>query len=459
MTLETRDLGDKETMAAFSILCVDDEPNILSALRRLFRGQGFKVHIAEGGKAGLEVLATQQIDLVISDMRMPEMDGAQFLEQVKLRWPGTVRLLLTGYADISSTIGAINRGEIYRYITKPWDDTDISLIVRQALERHALALEKARLEALTQQQNEALQVLNASLETKVSERTAELKVANDKLRDSFITSIKVFSTLIEMRGGNLAGHSRRVADLCRKIAQKLGMDSKQVQEMFVAGLLHEIGKVGFADELLNTPVAMMTPEQLEAYRKHSLNAEQLLMPLPDLQKSAEYICAQFERFDGSGFPGHLAGEDIPLGARILVLASDYDNMQIGTLTQRRLTAEESKIIIIHGSGKRYDPRVVEAFKEILWPTVPKPEPEKSPYDELAALSPALTSGMVLARDLITPNGLLMLSAKHVLDQRLIDKIVDYERSTGMELTAYIRVPKGYVPPPVKIPTDDDATAI
>lgn len=459
MSLDTTDPGGKDSAAAFSILCVDDEPNILSALRRLFRGQGYKVHIAEGGKAGLEVLATEKIDLIISDMRMPEMDGAQFLEQAKQRWPDTVRLLLTGYADISSTIGAINRGEIYRYITKPWDDTDICLIVRQALERQALALEKARLEALTQQQNEALQALNASLEAKVAERTAELKVANDKLKDSFITSIKVFSTLMEMRGGNLAGHSRRVADLCRKIAQKLGLDSKQVQEVFVAGLLHEIGKVGFADELLNTPVAMMTPEQLDAYRKHSLHAEQLLMPLQDLQKSAEYISAQFERFDGSGFPAHLAGEDIPLGARILILASDYDNMQIGTLTQRCLTPGESKIIIVHGSGKRYDPRVVEAFKETIWPTAPKPEPQESPYDEMPALSSALTSGMVLSRDLITPNGLLMLSAKHVLDQRLIDKIVDYERFNRMELTAYIRVPKGYVPPPANTPKDDDATAV
>lgn len=421
-----------------TILCVDDEPNILSSLRRLFRAKGFQVRIAEGGKAGLALLEAEPVDLVISDMRMPEMDGAQFLEHVRARWPDTVRLLLTGYSDITSIIDAINRGEIYRYITKPWDDNDIVLIVRHALERKALESEKKRLEALTAAQNEELKALNASLESKVQARTAELNVANERLKNSFITSIKVFSTLIEMRGGNLAGHSRRVADLARKIALRLDLDSKHVQEVFVAGLLHEIGKVGFADDLLNTPVAMMKPEQLDAYRKHTVQAEQLLLPLVDLRSASDIICAQFERFDGTGFPDQLAGEMIPIAARILTLASDFDNMQIGTLTQRQLTAAEAKVIIIHGSGKRYDPAVVNAFVEVLGGDGPRQESEKERVAELAVPASELQAGMTLSRDLITPSGLLMLSADHVLDARLIRRILDFQRSGGLQLTAYIR---------------------
>ena len=202
MSAETPSDDAAQTRAP-TILCVDDEPNILSSLRRLFRGKGFQVRIAEGGKAGLALLETETVDLVISDMRMPEMDGAQFLEQVRARWPDTLRLLLTGYSDVTSIIEAINRGEIYRYITKPWDDNDIVLIVRQALERKALELEKKRLEALAIAQHEELLALNASLESKVQARTAELQVANEQLKSSFVTSIKVFSTLIDMRGGNL----------------------------------------------------------------------------------------------------------------------------------------------------------------------------------------------------------------------------------------------------------------
>jgi response regulator RpfG family c-di-GMP phosphodiesterase len=427
-----------------TILCVDDEPNILSSLRRLFRTKGFQVRVAESGQAGLALLATESIDLVISDMRMPEMDGAQFLAQVRERWPDTMRLLLTGYSDVTSIIDAINRGEIYRYVTKPWDDNDIVLIVRHALERKALEQEKQRLEALTNRQNAELKALNASLESKVEARTADLMVANDllqganeKLKTNFVTSIKVFSTLIEMRGGNLAGHSRRVADLSRRIALKLQLDSKLVQEIFVAGLLHEIGKVGFGDEMLNTPVAMMKPPQLEAYRKHAVQAEQLLLPLPDLRGASEIISAQFERFDGTGFPERHSEENIPIGTRILTLASDYDNMQIGTLTQSRLSPEEARIIIVHGSGTRYDPKVVAALMEILG-GVAREESERERAREIQMNSCDLKAGMVLSRDLITPSGLLMLSADHVLDARLIRKIIDFEKSGGLQLTAYIR---------------------
>ena len=428
-----------------TILCVDDEPNILSALKRLFRGKGWQVLSAEGGQAALALLETQTVDLVISDMRMPEMDGAQFLAQVRVRWPDTVRLLLTGHSDINAIIDAINRGEIYRYITKPWDDNDIVLIVRQALERQALEHEKKRLEALTTRQNEELKALNASLEAKVEARTTELRIANESLQDanerlksSFITSIKVFSTLMEMRGGNLAGHSRRVADLARRMASKLKLDSKLVQDIFVAGLLHEIGKVGFADELLNTPVAMMKPEQLDAYRKHTVQAEQLLLPLAELRAASDIITAQFERFDGSGFPAQLAGPNIPVGARILSLASDYDNMQIGTLTHTRLKPEEAKILIIHGSGQRYDPEVVSAFLEVLG-GVARQAAGKESFAEMMVNACDLKAGMVLARDLITPSGLLMLSTEHVLDQRMISKIITFEKSGGMELIAHIRV--------------------
>ena len=426
------------------ILCVDDEPNILSALKRLFRGKGWHVLSAAGGHAGLALMESEAVDLVISDMRMPEMDGAQFLAQVRVRWPDTVRLLLTGHSDINAIIDAINRGEIYRYITKPWDDNDIVLIVLQALERQALELEKKRLEALTARQNQELVMLNASLEAKVEARTTELRIANeslqganDRLKTSFVTSIKVFSTLLEMRGGSLSGHSRRVADLARRIAIRLKLDGKLVQDIFVAGLLHEIGKVGFADELLNTPVAMMKPEQLDAYRKHTEQAEQLLLPLSDLREASDIITAQFERFDGTGFPQRLADQSIPIGARILTLASDFDNMQIGTLTQRQLSADEAKIIVVHSSGKRYDPKIVDAFMA-LFADASQEVVKKTRYGEIAVNICNLKAGMVLSRDLLSPSGMLMLSGGHVLDERLIRKLIDFQENGAMDLTVHIR---------------------
>ncbi|HEX8614729.1 MAG TPA: HD domain-containing phosphohydrolase [Telluria sp.] len=434
--LET--LTDQSAPPPATVLCVDDEPNILSALRRLFRPEGYRVLVAESGAAGLAILEQEKVDLVISDMRMPEMDGARFLENVRQRWPGTLRLLLTGYSDVSSILAAINRGEIYRYITKPWDDNDILLVVRHALERHALEQEKARLEALTVRQNEELKTLNLSLEAKVEIRTEELRNSRDtiletnkKLKSNFITTIKILSSMIEMRGGNLAGHSRRVADLARRLAVKLGLDANATQEVFIAALLHDIGKIGFPDDLLAMPVNLLAGEMLGVFRKHPLRAEQLLMPLEDLQGVAALLRAQMERFDGAGFPDGVAGPLIPLGARILALASDYDNLQIGALIQRRVLAPDAKQIIYDAVGKRYDPNVVAAFRALM--DGDKVEKVK----DLATMAKYLTPGMTLSRDLVSTEGFMLLSADHVLDERMIQQVQDFENKNEVRLNIWV----------------------
>ncbi len=432
------DTSDKKAR----ILCVDDEPSILSSLRRLFRSQGYHIHIAESGAAGLQLLETEPIDLIISDMRMPEMDGAQFLEKVRSRWPETIRMLLTGYSDIQSILDAINRGEIFRYITKPWDDNDILLVVRHALERKELEREKKRLEELANRQNEELKELNSSLERKVEERTTELKVAmeavvgaNEKLKTSFLTSIKVFSGMIEMRSVHLAGHSRRVADLARKIAMKMGQDTREVQEIFLAGLLHNIGKIAFSDELIAMPFNLMNGENLGLYRKHPVRGEQLLMPLEDLRNIAKIIRSQQERFDGLGFPDKMAGLDISIGARILAISSDYYNLQIGVMTQRRLGADEAKALVMKSSGTRYDPVVVNAFHEVTGGIPSRPDEVKQGV-MLAATQ--LEPGMIIARDLVTSEGSLLLSAEHVLNERLIQQIQEFDVSLDSPLIVHVR---------------------
>ncbi len=428
-----------------TILCVDDEPSILSALRRLFRARGLQVKVAEGGAAGLALLEGEAVDLVISDMRMPEMDGVTFLEQVRQRWPGTMRLLLTGYADVNSIMGAINRGEIYRYIAKPWDDNDIVLIVQGALRHRAMEVEQRRLQALVQQQNDELKALNASLEAKVQVRTADLarangalNAANERLKGNFITSIRVFSGLIELRDSKLAGHSRRVADLARRMAQRLGLDNKQVQETFVAGLLHEIGKVGFDDLLMDTPVVMMNTRQLDIYRKHPVRAAQMLMPLEELKSAVDAIANQLERYDGGGYPAQLSKEQIPLGGRIISVASDYDSLQIGTLGQCKLSAADALGTIVKGSARRYDPMVVEALVALQGDAPSQTllaAAEKS--TELPLKTADLRQGMVLSRDLMTASGLLMLTAGHVLDDPVIRKINSFEKSMGLKLVTHV----------------------
>lgn len=436
-------MSEETLIEPAKLLFVDDEPNILSSLRRLFRSQGYQIQTAESGAAGLKAMEAESFDLVISDMRMPEMDGARFLEHVRTLYPNTIRILLTGYSDVQSIQDAINRGEIYRYINKPWDDNDIMLVVRHALERHTLEQEKQRLEALTHSQNEELKGMNATLEAKVEARTLDLKKAldtlgtvNGKLKASFLTSIKVFSSLIEMRGGSLAGHSLRVADLSRKIAMKMGLDAREMQEVFVAALLHNIGKVGFSDDLLAMPVSLMNGDNLGLYRKHPLRAEQLLMPLEDLQGSAKIIRSQMERFDGDGFPDGLSGFNIPTGARILALASDYFNLQNGTLVQRCLRVDEAKDMVLRGHGKRYDPQVVTAFQDVL--SGREDSAQESTLLETTLSTYELRPGMTVARDVLARDGFLLLSGDHVLDERLIKQLVDFEKASGVRLAICIR---------------------
>jgi response regulator RpfG family c-di-GMP phosphodiesterase len=406
------------------VLCVDDEPNILSALKRLLRSQGYQVQTAESGAGGLVLLAeSTQTDVIISDMRMPEMDGAEFLECARQRFPDTIRILLTGHADIASTISAINQGEIHRYISKPWDDAALLLVISEALDRRNLKLENQRLLDLTKKQNNLLLELNEGLEIKVNERTAELAQVNDflnlanrQLKQKFLVSVKIFSGLLEMRGGTTAGHSRRVGDMARRLAEECQLPAKEQNDVFLAGLLHDIGKIGFTDGLLARPVSTLSGSQMAEYCRHASAGEAALLPLAELKEAAHIIRSHHEQFNGRGFPDGLRGEEIPLGSRILAVANDYDGYQIGTLTEKRLTPVQALANMQQLAGSRYDPSVLKAFASLLEKrALSKPNEKRVPADQL-------TPGMVLANDLVATNGALLLATDAVLTPAVIKQI-------------------------------------
>lgn len=473
--------GDASVARQPVVLFVDDEASILSALRRLFRPQGYKLLLAEGGAIGLAIMEREPVDLVISDMRMPEMDGVQFLEQVRQRWPDVVRVLLTGYSDISSTIGAINRGEIHRYIAKPWDDQDILLSVSDGLKRHALEQENRRLNALTQAQNQELQDVNAQvqaaneqlkqlnaqleqaneqlqglnhvLEERVQARTADLEQANEKLaatnaemevanaklnaantqlEENFALSISVFSGLLELRDGSVSGHGHRVADLSRRIAQKMALDEREVLDIYNAGLLHEVGKIGLPDHLLRKTVSLMTGEEFSRYKLHPQQAQAALMPLGRLRQSAVLIRSHHERVDGHGFPDGLAGMEVPLGSQIISVASIYESLITGRLAEKVFSTEAAATALREGSGTRHDAEVIAAFDAVL--------------NDLAAEANAdielqvheLKPGMVLARDLLSPHGSLLLPTGFKFSNPVIKQITEFHERDNLDLSFFIK---------------------
>jgi response regulator RpfG family c-di-GMP phosphodiesterase len=432
-----------ETSDAPTLLLVDDEPSILSALRRLFRPHGYRILIAEGGAAGLSILEQEHVDLVISDMRMPEMDGATFLKQVRQRWPQAVRILLTGYADIGSTVAAINEGEIYRYIAKPWDDSEMQTVVREALERQRLEAENQRLTELTRVQNEQLKSLNASLEHKVAERTAELKQAlsfveqaHGELKKSFMTSVQVFAGLIELRSGpagkQLAGHGRRVAENARKLAMHMNLGDADVQNIMLAGLLHDIGKLGLPDELLSKPYNTLSAEQRALVMKHPAIGQNILLGIERFREAALIVRHHHECYDGNGYPDRLAGIAIPQGARLLAVANDYDALQVGTLVQRPLKPGEALDFLVENRGKRYDPAAVDAFVPMVGKTLDS-GPVETPLRTMH-----LKPGMIVCRDLLHRDGYLLLAAGSILNADIITQLLRMEQVEQNNLTVYIR---------------------
>lgn len=421
-----------------TVLMVDDEPSVLSALRRVFRAQGIQTLQATSGAEGLVLLASNRVDLVVSDMRMPEMDGARFLERVKEHDRSIVRILLTGYADMSSTVAAINKGAIHRFIAKPWDDNELVLAVREALVRRGLEQKNAELTELTKRQNEQLREANQTLESRVEARTVELQQINgmldaayEDLNNTFVHAVNVFSSLLEMRGGQ-SGHSRRVAEISRETAKRLGMSEREVRDVYLAALVHDIGTIGFPDAMLGKAISAFTADEHQRYRRHTIDGETALMAMTQLQAVARIVRQHHERPDGKGFPDGLTGPDIVPGARIVAAASGLDDLLQGNMGQQRYSMENAKRMLLGGIDTHYDRTVIETMVQVV--------------DDMAKAAKAdvhldvreLRPGMVLARAMVSSKGTTLLAAGHVFDERMVRQVQEFSRRESVRMSLWVQ---------------------
>lgn len=363
-----------------NLLFVDDERNILNALKRLFRSSEYSIHTAESGMDALQILDQHPIDLIVSDMRMPHMDGAEFLSLAAERWPDTIRILLTGYADLESTIAAVNKGRIHSYCGKPWEDNELKLQINNALEQKRLKDERQRLFAIIHQQNAELKELNTHLEEKVEHRTEQLRSslqqidqAHNALKKQYTDAVKAFARIIEMRPGIKSGHSLYVAENARHVAQKMGLDQADVKDIVYAGLLLQIGKMSLDDELLHMPLHPMSSFHKKRYMQHAQEGWSLLRDIDRLKNAAELILHQYEYYDGSGEPNSLRGDEIPLGSRILAVVRDYICYLDGFITGSTMSVDQAKCRLLQRKNKDYDPDVVEMFLMCLAQSVYRDE--------------------------------------------------------------------------------------
>ena len=344
-----------------AVLFVDDEANILKAVRRLFKGEAFEVHTAENGSSAIDFLSGQAVQVIVSDQRMPGMTGVDLLSRVREQWPDIVRIMITGNTEMKVAVEAINRGEIYRMITKPWADEEMRATVKEALNLYSLKSEIKRLNLLTREQNAKLQDLNKNLEQKVIERTQEIWQKNLELSLAYMNTIKALAGAIDAKDTYTGGHSERVGMYAGMIARRMGLEEHRVRRVYIAGILHDIGKIGIREDVLLKP-GRLTREEYEEMKRHPILSAQILRPVPWLQDVVPAIRHHHEWYNGDhrGYPDQLKGDSIDLGARIILVADTIDAMTTNRPYRNALPIEKVARELRVYSGTQFDPEAARA---------------------------------------------------------------------------------------------------
>jgi response regulator RpfG family c-di-GMP phosphodiesterase len=336
------------------VLIVDDEAASRKMLAIVLAQIGICCTQAAGGEEALRLLKAQQLDAVISDLRMPGMSGMELLQEVRRLYPHTVFLVVTGTDDIQVGIRAMQQGAD-DYLVKPFQ-VDAG-IVAASLSR---ALDKKRLE-------QEVENYRRHLEEMVAEQTQQLREALSQIERSYDHTLEVLGAAIDLRDSPTSGHSRRVFLYSIEIAKSLGGLEHQLRNIAMGAWLHDIGKLAISDAILLKP-GPLTAEEGSVMQQHAKIGYDLVKGIPFLADAAEIIFAHHERGDGSGYPRGLLAEQIPVGARIFAVADTFDAMTSDRPYRRALPFDVSREVIERGAGKAFDQQVADIFLSIPYET-------------------------------------------------------------------------------------------
>lgn len=423
------------------VLLVDDDSAILSALQRVLKRTGYRMYVAQSPTDALEILTREDIDAVLSDMRMPVMDGAELLQRVRRNWPNISRVLMTGQSDLEQTIRAINEGGVHHYVSKPWQDDELRTVVEQALERALLYRENERLMTITQSQNARLTELTEKLDARVKDRTHELRETNARLertnaslKKAYRSTIKVLSSVIQMQPGIAKGVSQQVAEVAYAIAKAGELPKRDRVYIYFAAQLYELGKLALEKELNVADLETLSADQYKAYQQYPLLGELALEGVDYLEDVGRYIATHRENWDGHGYPAGLSGYKIPVGGRILRVACDYVEhvRTLGNLTPKS-RPRHAMVHLRTGDGTAYDSEVLNWLERYL----ERMKRNDALEDEVAIMVRQLMPGMILSRDFYTSHGVLMLAKEHMLSEKNIDHLVDLQRMERADISVWV----------------------
>jgi len=416
-----------------AVLLVDDEENILRSLQRLLMDEeDIEITTATSGEEGLKLLPSlTNLGLIVSDQRMPGMTGALFLEKARDINPDASRIILTGYADVTAAVDAINKGGAWRYLAKPWNDEELVRVIREGLERYRIIVENRRLNALVLKQNQELYEWNSNLKQRVLSQTAEIRKKNEELhevnrqvKNSFDGIITAFSELLNLRDQRFRSHGRNVSTLACNVALVMQLSAAEIETIRIAGLLHDIGELGIPEDVLMKEPDGMSAEEAQVYQTHPVRGQAALDAVEQLRPAGILIRHHHERWDGGGFPDRLAGDNIPMGARILACADLIDRIMSRDHTKHALAAAIARIEL--ESEHALDPELIKIFCSTASKTYPLCDTSQKLVER--ELQPvALHVGMRLARDIISGTGLLLLGHGEELDEARIASISRYYR--------------------------------
>jgi response regulator RpfG family c-di-GMP phosphodiesterase len=400
------------------ILVVDDEAASLALLQDELNDAGCRTVGYTNPTQALEEIRKRKFSVILADQRMPEMSGLELLAQARELQPAASRILITGVLQLNTVIEAINKGEVFRFVVKPWLREELLATAKNGIHRYELICRNEHLQQATQSMNEQLIGLNRSLEQQVklvAQKNEELAELNVTLERNLSHSIQICVHTMQTFYPALGNQARRVHQLCQSIAQILELNTEDTRTLSTSAWLYDIGLIGAPRQIIKhwqeDPDTLDTAEKA-LIEQHPILGQELAVFGGHLDKVGEIIRAHHERFDGTGYPDQLTEVNIPWLARLLSVAVAYASCP--------LADAEAIDKVKEGSGTAFDPEAVRAFLRAQAVAV---IPRKERQVMLADLRP----GMVLAKGIYTYNGLLLVPEGRQLNATNIEKVLNHNR--------------------------------
>lgn len=325
-------LLSEKTVKKHTILAVDDEENNLALLNRTLH-QDYNVLLASNVEDALNIVEErgEEISLIVSDQKMPLMEGTEFFKKISDKYPDIIKILLTGYSNIDILVDSINECHLFQYVLKPFDPEQLCMIVESGIKKYELSMSK----------------------TQILQDLSEL----------FYKTIKSIAFALDAKDKYTHGHSTRVTLYSLALAKALNLPDDLLEEIETAGLLHDIGKIAIPEKILLKP-GKLSPEEYEIIKTHPELGEKLVQGIEKLKIISNWLKSHHERYDGKGYPDGLAGEQIPISARIITIADTYDAMTSDRAYRSALPHEIAIDEIKRCAGSQFDPKLAQIFISI-----------------------------------------------------------------------------------------------